>query len=939
MNRQTDKKGSRVNHAERNAKTQSHRTGAFATIFASLSSDGSSAPSHARARLSLALLTALLATLAFLTLAPSALASPPVYQSSFGSYNSTNPQAVTVDQQNGDVYVTDTFAGKVFRYTASGVPDDFTCGTCSSNALSGMGFDGGGAAVEVAIDRSGGPANGDIYVAAGIDDVVYVFANDGTPLGTLDGSTTANGFYSEACGVAVDQSNGNVYVGDYGNSVWRYTPSGGHVTNANYSGGITTAFNPCQVAADRGHVYAVDWTNSGPAVRYSASSFALSPTSQAGTVVDPTAKAVATSPGNGNGDLYVDEGDAIHVFDSTGASLYSFGSPADFGTDSAAVGVNGSNGRAYVADPTAKQVDVFAPASSPPVYQSSFGSYNSTNPQAVTVDQQNGDVYVTDTFAGKVFRYTASGVPDDFTCGTCSSNALSGMGFDGGGAAVEVAIDRSGGPANGDIYVAAGIDDVVYVFANDGTPLGTLDGSTTANNFYSEACGVAVDQSNGNVYVGDYGSSVWRYTPSGGHVTNANYSGGITTAFNPCQVAADRGHVYAVDWTNSGPAVRYSASSFALSPTLQAGTVVDPTAKAVATSPGNGNGDVYVDEGDAIHVFDSTGASLYSFGSPADFGTDSAAVGVNGSNGRAYVADPTAKQVDVFAPASSPPVYQSSFGSYNSTNPQAVTVDQQNGDVYVTDTFAGKVFRYTASGVPDDFTCGTCSSNALSGMGFDGGGAAVEVAIDRSGGPANGDIYVAAGIDDVVYVFANDGTPLGTLDGSTTANDFYSEACGVAVDQSNGNVYVGDYGTSVWRYTPSGGHVTNANYSGGITTAFNPCQVAADRGHVYAVDWDNSGPAVRYSASSFALSPTPRPAPSSIPRQRPWRPAPATATATSTSMRATRSTSLTPPAPPSTASAPPRTSAPTRQRSASTAQTAAPTSPTPPPSRSTCSSA
>ena len=358
---------------------------------------------------------------------------------------------------------------------------------------------------------------------------------------------------------------------------------------------------------------------------------------------------MATSPGNGNGDLYVDEGDAIHVFDSTGASLYSFGSPADFGTDSAAVGVNGSNGRAYVADPTAKQVDVFAPASSPPVYQSSFGSDNSTNPQAVTVDQQNGDVYVTDTFAGKVFRYTASGLPDDFTCGTCSSNALSGMGFDGGGTAVEVAIDRSGGPANGDIYVAAGIDDVVYVFANDGTPLGTLDGSTTPNNFYSEACGVAVDQSNGNVYVGDYGTSVWRYTPSGGHVTNANYSGGITTAFNPCQVAADRGHVYAVDWTNSGPAVRYSASSFALSPTSQAGTVVDPTAKAVATSPGNGNGDLYVDEGDAIHVFDSTGASLYSFGSPADFGTDSAAVGVNGSNGRAYVADPTAKQVDVFA--------------------------------------------------------------------------------------------------------------------------------------------------------------------------------------------------------------------------------------------------------------------------------------------------
>ena len=168
------------------------------------------------------------------------------------------------------------------------------------------------------------------------------------------------------------------------------------------------------------------------------------------------------------------------------------------------------------------------------------------------------------------------------------------------------------------------------------------------------------------------------------------------------------------------------------------------------------------------------------------------------------------------------------------------------------DTNVGKLFRYDSTGAAKSFTCGTCTDNSLSLTGLDDGGSATEVAIDRSGGPADGDIYVAEGINDVVDVFSNNGAVVGTLDGSTTPNDFYSEACGVAVDQSTGDLYVGDYGTSVWRYTPSSGHLTNADYDAGITTSFNPCQVAANNGKVYAANWDSGGPVNRYKASDFA---------------------------------------------------------------------------------------
>jgi hypothetical protein len=292
------------------------------------------------------------------------LANPPasaltrIYQSSFGSFSFGDPQALTVDQATGDVYAVSPSAGTVSRYTSAGAPDDFTAGPDSAtNTLTGFSFDGPSAA-EVAIAPAGavGGTAGDIYVAsfAGID----VYAGDGTHLGQI---TQANGAgFEEACGVATDNT-GKVYVGDYGAKVDRYVPSANPATNTDYDAQITGVSTPCNVAADStGAVYASTWST-GPLTKYPATDFG---TSNTGILVDASSRAVSVDPSTN--DVYVDEGEKIAVFDSTGTALYTFGSSADFGTSSAGVAVMGYGGNAYVADAANKQIDVYGPAAAVP---------------------------------------------------------------------------------------------------------------------------------------------------------------------------------------------------------------------------------------------------------------------------------------------------------------------------------------------------------------------------------------------------------------------------------------------------------------------------------------------------------------------------------------------------------------------------------------------
>ena len=286
------------------------------------------------------------------------------------------------------------------------------------------------------------------------------------------------------------------------------------------------------------------------------------------------------------------------------------------------------------------------------LYESSFGLFS--EPEAVTVDDSgtasNGDLYVVDIAAGTVSRFTAAGVADNFSSADAdiSGNSITGFSFEANAAQVAVAPAGSPGGTAGDIYVVSDLTNNVAIFDSNGNHVGELNGSGDPNKKFGEACGVATDASTGDVYVGDFNGYVWRYTPTTGTVSEADYSGGIQPVIPICNVAADSGNVYAGNTYSEGELRKYLASDFTTAATLPvpAFTPIDATATAVATDPSNG--DVYVDEGNKISVFDSSGAALYTFGSEADFGSNSGGVAVKGSGGDAYVADRSAGQIDVF---------------------------------------------------------------------------------------------------------------------------------------------------------------------------------------------------------------------------------------------------------------------------------------------------
>jgi virginiamycin B lyase len=614
-------------------------------------------------RLAAAALT-LVATL-LLALTPTALAAPSrSYSTSFGTFSGSNPLALTVDQSSGDLYVLNSNVGEgtVYRFAPDGSPDNFTAGTnVGTNTLTGLTFGLVGEG-EAAVDNSGGPADGALYVT-NVDGSLKVYASDGSSLGTLTGTGTAAGSFASACGVAVDQATGDLYVADSAaNRIWRYSPSGSTVAESDYSGGIETSFAPCQIAADSGNVYAApQGVAGGNLIRFRAERFATgTPPAPSGAVIDATTRAVSVNPLNG--DVYADKGNQIAVYQSGIAAgdlpYYTFGAEADFGTTSPGVAVK-AGGSAYVADrhTGGKQVDVYGLQAPGPSrsYSTSFGTFSGSNPLALTVDQSSGDLYVLNSNVGEgtVYRFAPDGSPDNFTAGTnVGTNTLTGLTFGLVGEG-EAAVDNSGGPADGALYVT-NVDGSLKVYASDGSSLGTLTGTGTAAGSFASACGVAVDQATGDLYVADSAANrIWRYSPSGSTVAESDYSGGIETSFAPCQIAADSGNVYAApQGVAGGNLIRFRAERFATgTPPAPSGAVIDATTRAVSVNPLNG--DVYADKGNQIAVYQSGIAAgdlpYYTFGAEADFGTTSPGVAVK-AGGSAYVADrhTGGKQVDVY---------------------------------------------------------------------------------------------------------------------------------------------------------------------------------------------------------------------------------------------------------------------------------------------------
>jgi sugar lactone lactonase YvrE len=241
-----------------------------------------------------------------------------------------------------------------------------------------------------------------------------------------------------------------------------------------------------------------------------------------------------------------------------------------------------------------------------------------STPEAITVDQSNGDIYVVERTGGnRVSRFDSTGAPKNFTAGPgIGTNKITITPGQLGRA--QVAVDNSGtSPFNGDFYLKQN-NTTVGVFAPTGESLGTLTG-------FGEVCGIAVDQSTGTLYVGDRTSLlVRRFVPipaSVPPISKAKYTEtGVkypAETGNPCHVAADgKGRVFSVGAVE-GPLKFFTVGEFAASPPTVPGEEIKlkgsvPPSTEVSVDPSTD--DLYVNTGTKIVLFDSTLKPITTFG-------------------------------------------------------------------------------------------------------------------------------------------------------------------------------------------------------------------------------------------------------------------------------------------------------------------------------------
>jgi hypothetical protein len=646
------------------------------------------------------LLSLLLSVIAFMVVvAPASARTTRPYQGSFGSLTSSlSLGALAVDQASGDVYATNSKGSAalgceealVSRFTAAGTPDNFTVGpNAGTNTL--MGFPCSGA-LSVAIDNSGGPLNGTIYVAVpGLSSnspgTVKVFASSGASLGTISGSgAPAGAFDNTLRGIAVDQANGALYVseGDFPSHVWRYSPSSpsGAIDDSDYALSGIAVPSPTGIAVAFGSVYALQVPGGDKVLltKYAASDFGTNFSAEpTHTTIDlgdfegnPTAIAIDPK----NGDLYVDERDRIAVFDSSGLPLYTFGS-GYFGGEagghpSEAVAVksaaSGPAAKVYVGDygpslpGSAQEIDAFGALAKAPTFTHLGGALASLGPDGTAAssfssgpgplafDQATRRLYAADAGVPGIYGFDASAPPAFPPLGGFSPLASAAFAAGSG-----LAVDNTALSSAGNLYLASQSTDLLYGWNASGTPLGGAfpvdpaaspggpDGSP------KDLCGAAVDSA-GNIWVANKATKrILKYSSAG-----ASLPGSIDTSAQgtPCRIAFDSGDdlYIGIAGSQSGKSGvwKYTAASGYSSATRiaqerpDAFIAVDPsTDRLYVTEPTEGN--------PKVDIYDPTGQLLDRF----DLGASVAAVngiGVDATNHVVYVADNANHKVHAFPP-------------------------------------------------------------------------------------------------------------------------------------------------------------------------------------------------------------------------------------------------------------------------------------------------
>jgi sugar lactone lactonase YvrE len=299
--------------------------------------------------------------------------------SSFGSAGSgagqfQTPVGVSIQLSNGAVYVADSGNARVQKFGANG---NFLAAwgwgvatgmagseVCTSTCQAGIPGSGPGQLslpTSIAVSNASGVAAGKVFVGDAGNNVVVKFDANGVFLATIDGSTTPQGHFVSLAGVAVDQS-GNLWTADTGTgNVDEFDPKGKFLQQW-----ASPSFSIRAIAVDatRNAVYLM--SGFGTTERFTL-------TGGGPTTIDSgSGTALALDPQTGN--LYVDHGNDVAVYDPTGTridTLFSLGATTNsqgLAFRPTAMGKKAGQNALYVSDASNHHVTIYAPPPAGPPF-------------------------------------------------------------------------------------------------------------------------------------------------------------------------------------------------------------------------------------------------------------------------------------------------------------------------------------------------------------------------------------------------------------------------------------------------------------------------------------------------------------------------------------------------------------------------------------------
>jgi DNA-binding beta-propeller fold protein YncE len=573
--------------------------------------------------------------------------------------------SAAVDPSTGEVYVTDNGNAELQVFSSSGKfiaawgwgtnADPFyqVCTSSCEGAIPGSGLGQFEAPVGVAVD----PLTQDVYVIDGLLDRIDEFTATGKPIRYFGSVGSGNGeMDNPAGGFAFDPATNQLLLADtVNNRVEAFTPSGKYVSDA--ANNRIEQFN-------RSKAFIAAWG--------------------AGVSNGADQAEICTSSCRAGVETGIDGG---------------FSGPGGLAIDP-------TDGSVYVADFRNERVERLSAGGH---YQSQFAS---ASPNLLALDPANGDVYV----AGEttLAKYSAGG---GFLTTFGSSGAKAGQFMGPHGVAVN--------PKTGDVYVTDYANHRLDVFGSSGKFLAAWGWGVKDGRAKSEVCtsscragisgsslgqldgplGVAVDPTNGTVFVSDYvANKIQEFNSSGTPVQTLGQPGSDYGELeHPEGLAYD-------PWLNDVVVADAGNNRIDLL-NVSYGTEVSMFGWGVLSGD---SGELDTCGFAQICLAGQSGAGNGEFKGPT-------AVAV-ASNGTIYVADSGNNRVQLMTYSTAASFDAKWGGAAGSgpgefNNPQAVAIDPNDGNVYVSDFNNGRVEELTASGdyLSDFGSAGTRAGQFLDG--------------------------------------------------------------------------------------------------------------------------------------------------------------------------------------------------------------------------------